>query len=306
MGNVFTGYLIIAVVIFIGYLAARFKVGGPDTQRTMQHLAFNVASPALLFTVLAHADLKQMFSSFLAVAFISAAAVFTLYFIANAIWFRRPLAEASLGALSSGYVNANNIGLPVAIYVLGDAQYVAPVLFLQLIVFSPVCLAILDAHATGKVRLGTAILRPFRNPIILGSLAGVIVAVTEVQLPDSVYAPFDIIGGAAVPLMLLAFGMSLRGQRPFQAGSGRKQVAVSTFLKLAVMPTVAFVLAHFVLGLDAAPTFAATVLACLPTAQNVFTYAVKYRLREETTRDTVLLSTIGAFPILMIIAWFLA
>ena len=38
-------------------------------------------------------------------------------------------------------------------------------------------------------------------------------ALTHVHLPAVVLEPFRLIGGAAVPLMLMGFGMSLHGQR---------------------------------------------------------------------------------------------
>lgn len=302
MGNVTIGYFIIAIVIGVGYLAGHAGVGGPNAQRTLQQIAFYVASPALLFTVLAQADLEQVFSQFILVALISMVATMTLYGLIARWWFGLRRSDLTLGALTAGYVNANNIGIPVAVYILGDAQYVAPILFLQLIVFSPIALSILDADRTGRVNLLQTIARPVKNPIIVGSAAGVIVALTGVELPQPVFEPFEIIGGAAVPLMLLAFGMSLRGHRPFQAGSGRKQVALAAAFKLAFMPLVAWFAAEVVFGLPEEQVFASTVLAALPTAQNIYTFAVNYRVQESTTRDTVLLTTLGAFGSLMLIS----
>lgn len=52
-----------------------------------------------------------------------------------------------IGTLCSMYVNAGNLGLPIATYVLGDAALVAPVLLLQLLLLQPVAMAVLD-HST--------------------------------------------------------------------------------------------------------------------------------------------------------------
>ena len=57
-----------------------------------------------------------------------------------------------IGALASSYVNAGNLGLPVAAYVLGDAAFVAPTLLLQLLVLQPTALAALDADVRGGGR----------------------------------------------------------------------------------------------------------------------------------------------------------
>ncbi|WP_166980079.1 AEC family transporter [Paramicrobacterium fandaimingii] len=306
MTGVLTGFTIIGVVIAVGFVAGRLQIGGATAGRSIQHLSFFIASPALLFHVLAHADVGVVFSAFIWVALISAVAMAGLFVVINLFTWRMRVGETTIGALASGYVNANNIGLPVAVYVLGDAQYVAPLLLLQLIVFAPLSLAILDLTRTGKVSVKAIVTQPFRNPMIIASLAGVVIAATGIQLPDAVYAPFELIEGAAVPMMLLAFGMSLSGQRPLRAGTGRARVFVASSLKSVGMPLVAFVVARVIFGLDGHALFAATALAALPTAQNIFTYATRYDTGEVMARDAILVSTVAAIPVLIVISALLA
>ena len=58
-----------------------------------------------------------------------------------------------IGALSAGQVNSNNIGIPLSLYLLGSAAYPAPVILLQLLVFTPITMAILDAVTSGRSSL---------------------------------------------------------------------------------------------------------------------------------------------------------
>ncbi|WP_454118770.1 AEC family transporter [Microbacterium lacticum] len=44
-----------------------------------------------------------------------------------------------------------------------------------------------------------------------------------------------------------------------------------------------------------------TVLAALPTAQNVFNYAQRFGVGETIARDTVFVTTLGCAPILLLI-----
>ena len=74
--------------------------------------------------------------------------------IARLAW-HRTLGPLTIGAMSSGYVNGNNIGLPVAVYLLGNAAFTAPILLLQLIVLAPTGLILLDA-ATHEGRRSVA------------------------------------------------------------------------------------------------------------------------------------------------------
>lgn len=302
MGGVLIGFGIIATVIAVGYLVALLGIGGPSAGYVLNRIAFFVTSPALLFTVLAHADLAQLFSEHLLVALFSAVLMMLLYLVLDRLFWRAPVADTVIGSLSSGYVNSNNIGLPVAVYVLGDAQLVAPVLLIQLLLFSPLSLAVLDVSTRGSASLKDILLQPIRNPIIIASLLGVLVAVSGITLPDAVFEPFELIGGAAIPMVLMAFGMSLRGQRPFGAGTGRAQIAVATVLKVVVMPVAAYLIASLGFGMTGHELFAVVALAALPTAQNVFNFASRYERGETLARDVVLLSTVASVPALLLLS----
>ena len=300
MEGIFTGFAIIGVVIAVGYVAARLRLGGPDARTALNRIGFFVASPALLFTVIADADVGELFQAPLLVQAIAAVAVAAVFVVVNLLWLRRPATEATIGAVSAGYVNANNIGLPVAVYVLGDPAAVVPVILLQLLILAPVTLLVLDAQTSGRVSVGFVLAQPVRNPIILGSLAGAVVSLTGWSVPAPVLAPLEILGGAAVPMILLAFGMSLHGSRPFQQPGGRTAVVVASVLKAVVMPAVAFVLARYAFGLDPAQVATAVTLAALPVAQNVYNYAARFRTGELLARDTILVTTVASPVVLLV------
>jgi predicted permease len=306
MAGVLTGFGIIAFVILVGYIAGRFGVGGPAAPYVLNRIAFFITNPALLFVTLAHADLKVVFSTQLLVAAIAAVGSAGLFLVLSRLFFRRPAAETTIGALGAGYVNANNIGLPVAVYVLGSASFVAPVLLLQLIVFAPIALTVLDVTSRGSVSVWSIVTQPVRNPMIIASVLGILVDVSGIHLPDAVYQPFELIGGAAVPLVLMAFGMSLHGSRPLQAGRGRVEIVSAVALKSVGMPLIAFLAARFVFGLEGHALFAAVALAALPTAQNVYNFAARYERGVPVARDIVLLTTLFAVPALLLIAAMLA
>ena len=306
MAGVLTGFGIIAFVILVGYLAGRFRVGGPTAPYVLNRIAFFVTNPALLFVTLAHADLKVVFSTQLVVAAVAALAAAGLFLVLSRLFFRRPAAETTIGTLGSGYVNGNNIGLPVAVYVLGSASYVAPVLLLQLIVFAPIALTVLDITSRGTVSVRSILTQPVRNPMIIASLLGILVDVLHIPIPVAVYQPFELIGGAAVPLVLMAFGMSLHGSRPLQAGHGRAEIAAAVAIKSVGMPLIAFAVARYAFGLEGHALFAAVALAALPTAQNVYNFAARYERGMPVARDIVLLTTLFAVPVLLVIAALLA
>lgn len=302
MGGVVVGFAIILAVIAVGYLVGRFELIGEHGPRVVSRLVFFVLNPCLLLTVLAKADVHRLFSSLFLATSIAAIVTFAAYVLVSKLWLRRDTPDALLGGAASSYENAGNIGLPVASYVLGNAAYSVPVMLFQLIVFQPILLAVLDAKATGGQSMRRILTQPLRNPLTIASAIGILVAVTGVQIPQPFFEPFRIIGGAAVPLVLIGFGISLRGQRPLQPGTGRKDVALASILKLALMPAVAYLLGEFAFTMDRADLFATVLLAGLPAAQNVYVFAQRYGRALVVVRDTVLITTIGSIPVLVLVA----
>lgn len=305
MLGVLIGFAIIGVIIAAGYVIARTRLLGDDqtqVQHALSRLAFFVLSPCLLFTVLANADVNELFSRVLAVSAISSVTVILVFLvIARAMW-KRSVPDATIGAAAAGYVNANNIGLPVAVYVLGDAALSAPLILFQLVILAPLLLAVLDVTTSGKVSIGRILLQPVRNPLIIAVVLGVLLAVFGVHLPTPVLAPFILVGGAAVPVVLLGFGMSIHGQRILQPGSNRRDVIVASALKIIAMPLIAWAVGYLAFGITGTALFEVVVLAALPTAQNIFNYAQRYDTGVTLARDVVLITTIGAIPVLVVAA----
>lgn len=299
MLDALTGFVVVGFAIFIGWVLGKTGVLDVASRAVLAKLVYWVLSPALLFVVLSKADVDALFSSLLPVSAIAAVAVILIYAVAARLVWRRPASEALIGALSAGQVNANNIGIPLSLYILGSAAYPAPVVLFQLLVLTPVSLSILEASAGGRFRLG-AVARALVSPIIVGSALGVLVSMLGVDLPEVVFAPIELIANACVPVLLISYGVSLHGQRVLGAGGQRGEVILASALKLLVMPALAWFVAAIVFGLGPQETLVVVVLAALPTAQNVFNYAQRFGVGENVARDTVFITTIGCIPILVL------
>lgn len=305
------GFFIIGVVIAVGYVAARARVGGPQAEYALNMFSFFVARPCLMFDILADENINQIFHPSIIVAFLSAFAVSVLFLICNRLWFHLNTADSTIGVLNSMFLNSNNIGLPVATYILGNPALVAPILVMQQAIFTPIALLILDVSTAKKVTAKDVLTQPFKQPMLIGTLLGIIVSILNNQfgfsfVPDFVRAPIAMIGAAAVPMTLLAFGMSLHSTKPLQNRSNLPAVITVTVLKNIVMPLAAFLIAYFMMGFRGPVLYACVVLAALPTAQNVYNYASRYGVGMAFARDGILLSTLSSPIIIAIISIFLS
>lgn len=306
MQGVLTGFATIGVVIGVGALLAHLRIVDASAQQVLSKVAFFVASPALMVMTLSRANVHDVLSSNLIASVAGAVVAASVYVtLARLVW-RRSLGDTTIGALSAAYVNAGNLGIPVASYVLGDAAYVAPTLLLQMLVLQPLALAVLDADSReGRLRWWQFASRPIRNPLTVGSLLGVVLSLTGWTLPAFVANPLELLGNMAVPSMLVAYGVALRlGPGLGRAGSAA-ELATTSLLKLLVQPLVAWFVASVVLGVEGHALLAIVVTSALPTAQNIFVHATRYDRATTLARDTILITTIGSVPVILLLAWVL-
>jgi predicted permease len=295
------GFAALVAVIAVGWGVGRTGVLGGGAAGMLSRLSFFVATPALLFLTLAEADTATVLSLAL-IGSAGSAALVALLYAGLARWrWRLPAAQLTTGALASSYVNAGNLGVPVSVYVLGDASYVAPVLLFQVLVMAPVGLAVL-AGSRAAPTWSQLLTQPLRTPVVIGCALGLLLAASGLEPPAQLLEPVELIAALAVPAALLSYGMSLHGAPRPATGGLAGQVWLAVLLKVVAQPVLAYVLGRWVAGLDGTALLAVTVTSALPTAQNVFVYASAYDRGTLLARDVILLSTVLSVPALVVVA----
>ncbi len=301
-----TGYFTIGVLVAVGALMGHLGVLTSAHQRMMSRLAMVVASPALMFMLMSRADLSHVFARSAVVSVLAIVSAGLLYLLVSWPLFRHDLAGRTLGTLLSCYSNAGNLGLPVAAYALGDVTWIAPILIVQMTIMQPLGLAILDAErarASGDpVRPLGLVTLPLRNPLTVGTLLGLAANLLHVEVPTLLAQPTTMLGNAAVPIMLLAFGLSLRLDPRPRYGPQTPESLVVVALKVLVQPLAAYLLARFAFHLDPVAVRAVTTVAALPCAQNLYVISMRYEVRELFVRDTIFTATATSAVVILALA----
>ncbi|TLP99717.1 AEC family transporter [Nesterenkonia salmonea] len=319
MAAVLSGFAVVWMIIAVGYVLGRIKVLGPEARVVLSRVAFFVASPCLLFLTISESPIREVLGPQFAVAALSAFTMLGLFFLFGRFFLRgRSGADLVIGGMSASLVNAANLGFPIAAYVLGDISLAAPIVMFQLALYAPIYVGLLDQLTAGKrstsrvrPRASVEVLRrlgqTLGNPMIIGCALGLIFSWQNWRLPEQIHESVELLAGASIPLMLLAFGLSLVGSHPLDKASGRRRdVLIAVSIKLVLHPLLAYVIAAFVFRMDGLMLLAAVVMASLPTAQNVLVAAVRYGTGETIARDTVLVTTILGIPSMVAVALFLA
>ncbi len=301
MSGVLSGFVPIWVLTVIGFVAARTDVLGERAESVLGRFAFYLAMPAVLFTTLVDSEPGALANLGVLAFVIGTFVVGTIGLLLHWKVFRRSLPDQALGAMAGAYVNSGNLGIPVAVGVLGDSSFMVAVLLFQPVIVMPMVLAAVEVGSGRRGgMLRTLVTLPVRNPIILASLLGVVVGATGWRPPELVLEPLKALGSAGVPTALVVLGMSLSAMRAPDR-DGRAQVGATVALKLLVHPLVTF-LACLALGVDGPLRLAAVVSAALPTAQNVYVLARQYRPDARLPRDAVLVSTALSMVTLSVVA----
>jgi len=315
MGAVITALATMASIGVAGWLIGRYRLLGAGAETVLARTVFAVATPSLLMVTIARADLGLLVSRTALVIAVSTVVVAGIALtVARGVW-RLGAGEATVVTLASSYVNAGNLGLPLAVYLLGDPTAVVPTLLFQLLVLAPVAFTVLDSRrpvaaevtgaAAGPTRSGGVLGRTLRNPIIIGTLVGLVLSALPWDVPDVVLEPFRLVGAAAAPIALITFGMSLALP---PAGGGRRvsrELVLAVASRSVVHPLLAALIGRAV-GLEGHALLAVVTMAALPTAQNVLVYALQYGRGQAVARDAGLVTTLLAVPVLLVVAATLA
>lgn len=221
MLEVVTGLAVFAVVIAVGWLLVRTGGVPAGSDTVLTRVCFYAATPALLVTTIAGADLATVVSRDTLTGLLAEVIGVLSAWAVHRLVLRRSVAESTIGALAAGYVNAANLGIPVLIVLLGDATAIAPILLLQLLILAPVSFAILDwSTQAGQDGVSRASLwaAPLRNPLLIGVLTGLVINLVgwdmRPWLGGLVVSSLHSLGALAVTVMMLSLGMSLAASSP--------------------------------------------------------------------------------------------
>ncbi len=212
MDGVLQGFFVVGVVLLIGYILGRTKTLGPEGSKVLSTLTFMVGLPCLMFSAIASRHISDVLSATGLISVVTAVAVMVVFTVAGLIG-RWGVRRTTIGALSVGIVNSTNLGVPLSLYILGSATYVTPIMLFQLAIVTPIALTILDlTDPAGKhVSIWRVLSIPFRNPVTVAAILGIVVSALGIELPRLVLDPLTLVAQLAVPLMLIIFGMSLHG-----------------------------------------------------------------------------------------------
>lgn len=298
----------IFALIFLGYLCRKRNILSINAASELNRFVIYLGLPALLFNAISGlkpADFANL--RFVVVFAIGIVAVFVL-----TAWIRKRQGAATgdiiIDSLGTSYANVGFIGIPLCMLAFGNEgvppSVIAMVMTACLLFAAAIIFLEISLHAERHIgrTLKKVAASLLRNPIMIASLLGAIVAASGRSLPVSLSHLFTLLGAAASPCALVSLGLFLA--QPLK-GKQADTVNLLVGFKLLVHPAITAILAYWILPLPRLWADTALLLSALPIGTGPFMLAELYQREAAAMSRAILISTTGSLlTISLILAWF--
>jgi len=276
--------------VVLGLLLRRAGLVSAALIGTVSRLAFNYGLPLMLFTSAAQVDYSALGSA----RYLLAGALGTLLTLALAwlysLWRDHPRAQRGIFVQAAFRSNLAIVGLGLAVSAYGERGPLLAALPVALLtaLYNVLAVWVLNSTLGSGTSLRVLLLGIARNPLIIGIVAGVMLAVSGLPVPAVVAPAGSLLSAFFLPLMLVCIGGSmqlskLRGTGPL--------AWEATFWRLCVGPLLTVLLA-LAMGVRDEPLGVLFLLLSSPVAAASFVMVVAARGDGVLAANIVVLTTI--------------
>jgi predicted permease len=258
----------IFLVAGVGFLLARYL---RIDVRVVSRMSFNALSPCLVFTLLLHSRIGAEELSRLGV--FSLCSILGIGLIAWLVSLPLKLDRATTASflMVVMFSNTGNFGLSAIMLAFGSNALARGTIYFVISAALMYTLGVFLA-SSGKRSAAGALRGILKVPAVYAVALATLFLATGWRFPSPVTTGVEMLGTAALPVMMLVLGMQFeRAARPERPAL----VGVASLLTLVVSPLLAFALAD-VIGLTGSGRQAAVLEASMPAAIMTTVLALEY------------------------------
>ena len=283
-----------------GFLSQKAGILSREDVPRFNRVAFRIFLPCLLFYNIYKSDLSSAVKPGLLVfAAVGVLLVFFGAFLAARFLVRE---EDRKAVIAQGMFRSNFVimGIPIAQALVGQDN-LGPVTVLIAVVvplFNFLSVILLEYFRGGRIRILKVMTEALKNPLIIGSLIGIVFQLLHIPLPGVAEKAVSNLGSIASPLQLFLLGAFFRfdGLRRYI-----RPLAAVTAVKLFVTPAV-MLTAAALLGIRGGGFVGLIGVFASPTAVNSFTMVQQMKCGDaELAGDIVVITS--ALSILSMFLW---
>jgi malonate transporter and related proteins len=308
--QIFEMVLPVLAPVLVGWLAVRLKLLAVGDAKALTSAYLYIFLPALIVGHLAKQNLAALFDvRFILATVALMLGIYVFILLLHRFVLRRPLGDSALAAFACAKFNAVVVGLPLLLIAIGKQAIVAVLINLVIGYFTilPLTLLLLEIAKAGEsddgikvaAVFGRAMRHTILDPLILATLLGIAIAASHLSLPGWLDQTLFTLGGAAIPVPLVAVGMTISGA-VFSERIG--EVLWVSAVRVIASPILAIVVAR-AFGLSPVYAVALVVSFSLPTAKMAFAIAESHGVYERAMAAIVTITTLSMLVMYPVFLW---
>ena len=281
-------------LVALGWAGAKAGLFDGATASGLSRFVFWLAFPSLLLTSMAKAPVPNLSHGSVLLVWVGVLlAGHLLARIAGLGFGLSKVSQAGVGfAASSG--NTAFLGTAILASLFGPEVLAMAAAFVALenvlIVGFGVAGLYLAKPAPDPKSARRAMLGGLTNPVSMGALIGLLIALTGLQVPPALMRPLDMLGAAASPAGLVALGIVMATSLPPAQTQSHRDLGLVVAVKCIALPLM-MAGGMALIGAPRDLAIAATILAACPSAVNVFIQAQQAEVWGDTAARAVFLTT---------------
>ncbi|MCC6077357.1 AEC family transporter [Pseudomonas sp. GCM10022188] len=280
----------VLIVAGIGYAWVRSGQAYPTD--FVARLVLNIATPCLVLSSLSRTQLDMQAFGQMALACVAVSVLMG----AVGLLLSRAMAQ-DWKVLVPAYLfpNTGNMGLPISLYAFGEHGLALAVAFFLMLSVGHFTLGMILSGAERSWR------KLLVNPIILSLAVALLVRLFDLELPRWLANTTSLLGGMAIPMMLITLGVSLASIRVQHLGQGMLLGGLRILCGAAVGWLIAVAL-----GLSPLAQGVLVLQSSMPVAVFNYLFAVRANRSPEAVASLVMCSTLLSFALVpLLLAWWI-
>ena len=196
--------------------------------------------------------------------------------------------------------NATFLGYPIVVNTFGDSGVIA---YCGFIIAFNIALFSYGVYLFERKIDRKALTRIIKNPNILAVLAGMVIFLAGLKLPEFVTDSVSLVGSATTPLSVICIGFML-SRADFKKLIRRWRLILTATIQLIIGPVLTFIIVSL-LRFPAEVIAVCTLIQTLPTATSLSLFATKYGGNEIESSELVAISTVLSVITMPLMVWLL-
>jgi hypothetical protein len=302
--------IFLVILVIIGLLASKLGIINSVTRDSLVKIIFNITLPLLLFTNFSRLNLTpEILTNSLIVIILSLLAMLLMLIVGyfSSKLFTIGHEKRSIYIVHHAFGNILYFGFPVINALFGELGlfYASIYTFVSIMLLWTVGVYIITRD--GEIDFKDS-LKKMINPNSVAILAGFILFLLRIDIPDLFLKPFQSLGGTTIYLSMLYIG-ALLGLMNLKGLFSNKLVYITTLNKNFLFPFLLvgiFVLMINRFGLKIDPMIISVVIleAAMPCMANIVIVAKIFKVDDQLATSNVFLSTLVSLFSLPLI-WYL-